>query len=365
MIAEARAVALTAIATLMMGGCSSEKAAQDAAPAQDAAHAAPYVITALDNARISSQSEDTYHRTAQVEIDFRDGPFVSAVLTLDLGTTCFPFEGWQDDPPPAGHNWPESCDAFDRLFEVSLLPVDGSDRPGIELVRAVTPFGGPMHITVDVTDIANAMPGKHLFEAFISTSYDKDGRVSGAKGGWNLSARVDVVPGDPPRNVLAVVPLYRHKHDHEMLQQTATFEVPDGTTMGRVEYRVTGHGGGAVGPNCIGPAEEFCRRQHTVILDNTTLAEMTPWRTDCADFCTIARYEGGSNGFNYCSQNPTGAISSVRAPRAGWCPGAVSDPQVWEIASLTPGIHSFAYSIADIAEKGSWRVSATFFAYGE
>jgi hypothetical protein len=347
------------------GDASSGDAASDVSG--DSSNAAPpYSIDALDSVRIGSDSSKPNFQRASAAIDLRDGPFESARLEVELETTCFPFESWSQNPPPAGHNWPADCDAFDRNFEVALdEPEDpATDPPGLELVRAITPFGGPMKLEADITDVANGLPGPHELSVLITTWSDSAGQVSGADGGWNVSARIHLVPGTPPRRVLAVLPLFYDSvgvADGEPI----SFSVPDSAAGTRVEYRATGHGG--VGFGCgAATAEEFCRRTHTIFADGEIIADLTPYRDDCATLCTLDHYGAEAGGFDYCRENPCGAIDSVRAPRANWCPGSVTPPFTWELDSLaSAGEHSFRWKISDVADGGSWRLSAAVFVFGE
>jgi hypothetical protein len=136
--------------------------------------------------------------------------------------------------------------------------------------------------------------------------------------------------------------------------------VPAGATAGRIEYRVTGHGGGT-DATCIGPAEEFCRRAHSVFVDNQKLKDLDPWRSDCTKLCTLAK----SGNLTYCMENPCGALASVRAPRANWCPGSETPPFVLETDALTAsGPHSFSFTISTVATGGTWRISAVYLAFG-
>ena len=96
----------------------------------------PYTIAAFEEVRISSHSEDEHFQRATSMIDFRDGPFAEVRMIVALSSTCYPFESWQNNQPPPGHNFPENCDAFDRNFELSLR-----DPMPLELMRAITPFG--------------------------------------------------------------------------------------------------------------------------------------------------------------------------------------------------------------------------------
>jgi hypothetical protein len=327
-----------------------------------------YTTQAFDKTRITSDSSQPNFQKVFADIDFHDGPFASVKLIVDLESTCYPFDKWKDNPPPQGQSWPADCDAFDRNFDVAL---DTSEEPmappGLELAHAITPFGGPLHLEVDITDVANGLPGKHSLRAYIATWSDAEGKVSGSKGGWNVSAKIEATPGAAPRKVLAVQSLFYGSvtvPDGEPL----TFEVPEGAVSGKIEYRTSGHGGGDAGPGCIGPAEEFCKRTHTLSLDGNPLPTVTPWRTDCKSLCTSATYTWPSGQeFTYCEENPCGAISSVKAPRANWCPGSMTAPYVWEDKPElgVPGPHTFQWKISTVASGGLWANSVTYFAYGK
>ena len=327
----------------------------------------PYTVLAFDSVRISSNGADPNFQHAVAALDVHDAPFASATLVIDLASTCYPFDNWKTDKPPAGQNWPADCDAFDRNFEFTLdEPKDAmSGPPAIELVRAITPFGGPLHLEIDVTDVWNGLPGKHTLTVRIPTYSDGAGKVSGSNGGWNVTAKIDVVPGAAPRKVLAVTPLLNFSHTKDTVQADVPFTIPPGTTDARIEYRVTGHGGGlAPGnklyPGCIGPAEEFCKRTHHLFLDGAEGATMQPWRTDCDQLCTIMHSPMFAN---YCGENPCGAIQSVKAPRANWCPGSLTPPIVFQPTSIaTPGMHTFHHVIDGVADGGQWRVSALLIA---
>ena len=361
---------------IVLAGCTSEEppkggggmagmAGSAGTGGADAGFAEPYGVVAFDAVRIHSDSNKPNFQKADVEFDFGSAPFAKVTLVVDLDTTCFPFEKWQNNPPPAGHNWPADCDAFDRNFELILDPPESGGPPGIELVRAITPFGGPLHLEIDVTDVANALHGAHRLRVVIPTWSDASGQVTGADGGWNVSARFDVVPGNAPREVLAVVPLFDGNQTAPDPMPALPVQVPLGTQSTRLEYRVTGHGGVAFGCGTA-PAEEFCSRMHSLFVDEALVADVVPWRDDCASLCTIAHQESAGGGFDYCAENPCGAIQSVQASRANWCPGSVTPPLAWDFDALrSPGTHQFRWQVSDVADGGSWRISAVYFAFAD
>jgi hypothetical protein len=333
----------------------------------------PFSIAALDRIGIGSQGSTgwTVVGAARADAAWGQGPFARVGLALDLESACFPFEKWQADPPPTGQRWPADCDAFDRNLSVFVDdPSDGPAAPGasapFEVIHAITPFGGPEHIEVDLTDLANALPGTHRLRVDVGSNSDPQGLTTGSNGGWTVSVRIDVTPGPAPRAVLAAVPLAAARVSAGDPSPTAAWQVPAGAVGGRLEYRTSGHGQGARAPSCLGPAEEFCDRRHQIWIDGALAEDIEPYRHDCQTLCTPAHQGPADGGLDYCQENPCGDMTSVIAPRANWCPGGMTLPFVWEDlpALAIPGAHTAAFEIADIAAGGYWFVSATYYAYG-
>ena len=382
-----------AVAIACVNGCGNKdatnaappepdaSAGDDAGPSdddEDAADAAPftYTVPLLQKAAIVSDGSKPNFQNATGPVALAEPTFTSVKLVVDLTSACFPFSNWKTDKPPTGQHWPADCDAFDRNFEMSLIdpsvaPDAASAPPAIELQRAITPFGGPEHIETDVTDVFNALHGApRTFKVIITTYPDGQGQVSGSAGQWIVDASLDVQPGPAPRNVLAAIPLTYTSVSDGGAAHPLPFTLPEGTTHAKIEYRVTGHGGGdSTGDTaCIGPTDEFCKRTHTLTLDGQPLASVQPWRTDCTKNCT--HVTGDPNfpfvGSFYCKQNPCGDPNSVTAPRANWCPGTPTAPLSWTPTTLNaPGAHELSYTIDKIGPGGSWRVSALVYAYGD
>ncbi len=348
------------------GGGPFDAAVTDGADSSSAEGGAVETVL-FDHARIGSRNGTgwPYVGRASTPVVFGDGPFSKVSIVVDLESSCFPFEKWTAEPPPAGENWPASCDAFDRNFNVLLddpSPHDAGGPPAIEIAHAITPFGGPEHLEVDVTDLANGLPGNHEITVDIAAYSDPMGKVTGSNNGWTVSTRMLSTRGTAPRTVLAVLPLYAGVQNSGDTPPVVPFTVPAGTTSARIEYRASGHGGGDIGIGCQGPAEEFCNHPHEIVVDGAMVKMVRAWRTDCGTLCTVTR----GPRFDYCLENPCGDMNSVVAPRANWCPGSMTPPFVWDdIAALVaPGDHTFGFTIMPLLAGGNWQVSALYFAFG-
>lgn len=357
----------------VLAACTSERLRDREAPgaarggeAAEREPSDPVTIQLFDRVRVASDDAAEHRREAFVDVDFGGGEVSSARLRLRLESPCFPFEAWREQEIPAGQRWPVACDAFDRKVSISIDdPTPGSDAlasPGLELLRAITPFGGPLELITDITDVTNHRPGPHRLRLAIDTWSDPEGRVSGANGEWRVSLDLERTPGPAPRHVLAVTSLvFGDQLESEV--QPVKFKVPKGVGSARIDYRVTGHGG-EPDALCRGPAEEFCERTHELAIDDEPLPPFVPWRSDCATLCTLTNNDAPLGPAQYCAENPCGAPASVRAPRANWCPGSATEPITIEAPVLSePGEHELTRRIRDLKPNGFWTVSATYFAY--
>lgn len=363
----ATAASTTAAASTGATASTGEPGSTGAPTTGGPAYGDPFTITVLDDQWITGTGGwDTQHK--DIAFDLGPATFARVTLVVDLVSDCYPWENWQTNPPPAGQNWPAACDAFDRTMGFIADPaLQAGDPLGFELLRAITPFGGPEHLEEDITDWANAHPGAHTLRAYIDSWPDGAGKVSGSAGGWHLDVRLEVEPGPAPRDVLGVYSLYQGGYTVDTPAPNTPFTLPDGTASVELAYIVSGHGGANDVPgDCIGPAEEFCKRVHHLSLDGMPAGDFTPWRSNCVDLCTITDNPLPVGPSKYCLENPCGAIASVQAPRANWCPGSRVIPVRGPVDTfLGPGPdHSFGFTIDDVVPGGVWTVSATLYAYG-
>ena len=299
--------------------------------------------------------------------DLGAGPFAEVTLTFQLESPCFPFDKWTESPPPEGQMFPAQCDRFDRLMYFEVDPVaatgDATAAPGLQVLRAITPYGGPLEKSADITDFANTQPGPHSLRSFLGTWVDDQGQVSGSDGGYFLSVTIHVQHGAPKRRALGVTSLYSGWFSLESPMTDLEFTLPEGTTHAELQYLVTGHGG-AMDPSsaCIGAAEEFCQRTHHLTVDGAELtpagyprAAFIPWRDDCG----CSRAQGHPMMGTYCKENPNRMESSVTAPRPNWCPGDDVSSIVAPLsaAQAKPGLHRARFAIDDMYPEGRWQVA--------
>jgi hypothetical protein len=245
-----------AVLAVVAFGCSSrplEKSRSDGA-------LEPRALIVFDHVHLSSDPDAEHFQRASTVVDFGFDPVKRATLSVGLESPCFPFDTWTAGSIPEGQSWPPLCDAFDRTLLLSLDDPDdpATGRPGIELVRAITPFGGPMRFDADVTDVVNGLPGAHELRVDITTYGDESGQVTGTHGEWIVSSVLTFEPGPAPRNVLAVEPLV-FGNVTVAAPPPMAFRSPPGAATARIEYRATGHGGVTPSPGCTGPAGSSVR----------------------------------------------------------------------------------------------------------
>jgi hypothetical protein len=310
-------------------------------------------------------------QTADAAIDLGEGPFAQVRLRVEIESPCYPLDKWEQSPPPPGHNFPVYCDRFDRFFNIAANPPEASEGGAgsgfaFELLRGATPYGGPLTVEQDITDWANAHPGEHVLRSYVSTSYDTEGKVSGARGGYFISASLEITKGPAPRRVLAMTQLWNGPIKADTGTLELPFTVPDGTRSASLHYLTSGHGTAPADAGCTGHADEFCKREHKLALDGTPLALLVPWRDDCGQTCTpIERIFPDGERYTACAENPQRAIANARYPRANWCPAERVEPIELEIPPDARE-HELQLGIAGIAGgNANWPTSITFVAYGD
>ncbi|HEV8324095.1 MAG TPA: peptide-N-glycosidase F-related protein [Myxococcota bacterium] len=329
---------LAALVALALG-CGARGAGDAGGPAPDAGPTdagPPIEVAVFDGTLVSGVGGDPAFQTVDATVDLPAGRFSHVLMTYTLQTRCVP------PPGPPG----DLCDPWDRFTNVTI------DAPGgpIELMRAITPFGGDRVWTEEVTDYQSLLSGTTTLHLTITSYADPSGAASGTQAGFLASLSLSYEAGEPARDVLAILPIFTGELDGTTLPFAATLDVPAGATAGALRVRTSGHG--AVMPNC----DEFCPRPNVLTVDGTEITAVSPWRYDCESFCSDADADGS------CDENPWGLPASVRADRSGWCP---SDVVVVRAFDATPfvaaGPHALTYDVVGVL--GYWKVGLDLVVY--
>ena len=133
-----------------------------------------------------------------------------------------------------------------------------------------------------------------------------------------------------------------------------------------MKYITTGHGGHSGG-------DEFRPQKNTLRVDNDTVLELMPWRTDCAAFRRFNPTSGvwlKKRTIAYISDEGKRVEKEIEEPiassdlsRSNWCPGSDIPPVVVPLPNISAGKHILTISIPDSQpikenELNHWLVSA-------
>lgn len=200
------------------------------------------------------------------------------------------------------------CDDWDRWAFIDVKAPDGN---WIQLIRYITPYGVACSHQLDVTDYRSLLQGEVELRVFIDTW---------GTGGWQLSLDMDYAAGTPEYAYSDVIEIWDDSYsfgDPANLQPVPTFniDIPQAVQASHLRVSNTGHNWGA---NNTGNAAEFYNATHYLDINGTQTFTQHLW--------------------NICNPNPdgcTGQRGTWQYNRAGWCPGAISPPDIYD---MTPYI---------------------------
>lgn len=212
---------------------------------------------------------------------------------------------------------PGACDDWDRLAWVEIKAPDGR---WIELFRYITPYGVACNHKIDVTDYASLLQGNIELRMYIETW---------GTGGWKINLDFDYFAGTPDYLYSVMEPLWHGTFSFgnpANLQPMDTVVVTSQPNVGKATFRLvtTGHGWGS---NNTGNAAEFYHAVHDLKVNNVNAFVQDLW-TDC-------------------NPNPdacTGQQGTWQYSRAGWCPGTIPAPYLYDVTPyLTQTPFNFQY----------------------
>ncbi len=222
------------------------------------------------------------------------------------------------------------------------FPATTAAADEIELMRFVTPFGGPATYTADLTAFAPLLEGETSLRVWISTW---------TKPAWKVTLTLAYTSdGAGYRRPRWATPIFNSEVTAEQGLLKTTINVPEGLARPRLHLISTGHATDGMG------GDEFISRMHVLRIDGFEVARWRPW---------------SENGGPLRSANPTSGRMNIDGrqlwasdlDRSGWHPGLSVDPLQIPLPELTPGKHSIELEILNIRSKdesgyGYWRVSA-------
>ena len=208
------------------------------------------------------------------------------------------------------------CDDWDRL---AYLQIKNPDGEWVELIRYLTPYGVACGHELDVTDYASLLQGKVDFRMFIDTW---------GTGGWEMELILHYNEGTPDFVYSEIEEVWHGTYnfgDPANLQPVpqAQIDMPENTEEAVFRVVTTGHGWGA--NNTSNAAEFYYANHHFQVNGTNTFTQ--DMRVDC-------------------NPNPdgcTGQMGTWYYDRAGWCPGTIAKPYVYNITPLIESPYTFDY----------------------
>lgn len=266
-------------------------------------------VTVFDNAMIEYSSTG---QTIQSTASFPTDQYYTVQAELNLRSPCVSCGGDVD------------CDPWDRIGNVTIeaMGADGQTQT-LALMTFITPFGNSNTYTQDLSPYSAILRGAKTVKAYISTGI----------GRWFVTLKLKFRKSTLNASVTASYPLFFSRYvSAGNSDTTMTLDVPENNWI-QLVFRSTGHN--SQGRNC----DEFCQKVNEIYIDGILVKQIIPWRSDCGDFLPL---------------NRCGTEASVRANRAGWCPGAIVRPYLIDLGRLTKGMHAFRIRIANIEPNGGY-----------
>lgn len=248
------------------------------------------VVTTLDSAIIDYGNLRIRTYTGRYTLPQFTAAYSNIVANLYV--TCPPVNG--------------GCDDWDRLGYVQVKDPNGN---WVEIIRYITPYGKACSHSIDVTDFASILQGDVDIRMFIDTW---------GTGGWQIQLDFEYIAGEPEYNYTYVEELWQGSYnfgDPANPQPLDTVSIGYFHTAYEAHLRLTttGHGWG---DNNTGNAAEFYHAVHHLQVNGEDTFEQDLW-TDCYPNPDGCNFQSGTYKYD----------------RAGWCPGSISKPYIYDVSS--------------------------------
>jgi hypothetical protein len=213
-------------------------------------------------------------------------------------------------------------DYIDYIYLKKLNVSNNTDTSRIEIARMISPYGSrftpdwKFEWKTDITDFSFQLHDSSEIE-FIHTGYE-----SNTDRGWLVTIKFELTVGPPVMETAGfeklwegIFPYGDSNDDIENYLKPVTFGNRFGADMVRLRILQTGHGMDDF-ENCA----EFCDKYREIYFDNELKERKKIWRE--------------------CGDNPLYPQAGTWIfDRAGWCPGAMVNPEVYDFSVNDSGEH--------------------------
>jgi hypothetical protein len=268
----------------------------------------------------------------------------SMTIAVDRSSPLAPTSQPSTPPPRPSATAPSTQpdDASDREYPVTTVVPEETGEAEIEIMRFVTPFGGPATYTADLTAFAPLLAGKTCLRVWISTW---------KKPAWKVTLTLAYSEaGAGYRRPIFAQPIFNSEVNAERRALRAQIMIPRGVSRPRLHVLSTGHATDGAG------GDEFISRTHVLRIDGQEAARWRPWSELGGPLRDI---------------NPTSGRTEIDGrelwasdlDRSGWHPGLLVEPQRIPLPELSAGEHVIELEVQGIRPKdqsgyGYWRISA-------
>ena len=203
------------------------------------------------------------------------------------------------------------CDDWDRLAYIDVKAPDGN---WIQIIRYITPYGVGCFHQIDLTDYSSILQGDVELKMFIDTW---------GTGGWQITLDLDYIRGTPEYLYSSIDELWDgtwNLGNPSNLQPVpdAIFDLSEPVASSHLRLSTTGHGWGN---NNSQNAAEFYHATNFIEINGNAYYTQDLW--------------------NFCNPNPDGCLNQLGTwhyNRAGWCPGAISHPDIVDLTDIQGNI---------------------------
>jgi len=222
------------------------------------------------------------------------------------------------------------CADWDYSDRISILRQGGihGNLQNYEIGRMLTPYGGAFgknwHFEweVEVTDFSL------LLRDSVEINYNHSGYEPANDRGWAITIDFEIIKGKPAAEAISIRKIYDDHFEYGDSLKPITrklipvsFTADEGASFARLRVIQTGHGMDE--PDGCG---EFCKKTREIWYDGQMADSRAIWKK--------------------CGENPLYPQAGTWIyDRAGWCPGDLVQPDIYDIAVIPGSAHTLVFKM--------------------